>query len=140
MLTPSRVGNNMNWSAGAEVAANIATVVAVGYAALTLNHSAVDGRITNSIKVLEQGSQLDRDYRDGKVKAQDIVAFYYQVRLYRDNGRLLDEVYIPLNQSLCTFVYTDPRAAEHWKSDAKYYDARFTALIDTIMREKKCSM
>jgi len=126
------------WGQRIAIAADVATIGAVVYAGLTLNHSALDGRITNSTKLLEQGSQLERDYRDGKAKVGDVLAFYHQVDLYHRNDRLLDEVFVPLNKSMCTFVATDPRVDEYWKTASKYYGEKFEHMIDKILESKKC--
>ena len=126
------------WPTRIAIAADAATFAAVIFAALTLNHSALDGQITNSTKLLEQGAQLDRDYRDGKAKVGDVLAFYQQVDLFHRNDRLLDEVFVPLNKSMCTFVATDPRVAEFWKTAPKYYSDKFEQMIDKILESRKC--
>ena len=123
-----------------QIAANLATVSAVIYAAAQLTQSATDTRIANSIKVLDQGTQTQQDYRDGKVEVRNVFSYYYQVFLYNDNGRLLANAYQPLNLALCRFVLDDPRAEEYWRmANKQYFEPKFVTLIDTIRSSKKCT-
>lgn len=122
-----------------QIAANLATVCAVIYAAAQLTQGATDARIGNSIKVLDQGTQTQQDYRDGKVEVRQVFSYYYQVFLYNDNDRLLANAHKPLNLALCRFVLDDPRAEEYWQgANKQYFEPGFVVLIDTIRKSKKC--
>jgi hypothetical protein len=121
-----------------QVAANLATVAAVLYAAAQLNQSATDTRIANSVKLLEQGFQLKQDYRDGKVDVRSVYSYYYQLHLYSESDRLLEGPNGALRLALCTFVLSDPRADEFWKSsDKRFYSTSFVKMIDDIWRAKQ---
>jgi len=122
----------------AQFAANVATVVALVYAAITLNNSSNDAKIASSVKVLEQGNKIEADYRDGKAEAREIVAFYYQVFLYRRMDRLVDDVYVPVNRSLCKFMTSDPRAKEYWARDSAQYDPKFVEFVNKQPDPKLC--
>jgi hypothetical protein len=122
-----------------QVAANLATVAAVIYAAAQLSQTATDTRIANSVKLLEQGFQLQQDYRDGKADIRSVYAYYHQLMLYSESDRLLAEPNRALGLALCTFVLADPRSEEFWKSaDKRYYSASFVAMLDAIWRAKQC--
>ena len=122
-----------------QIAANLATVAAVIYAAAQLNQSATDARIANSVKVLEQGFQVQHDYREGKVDIRSVYSFYHQVVLYSESDRLLAEPNRALKLALCTFVLTDPRAREFWQAaDKRYYSVSFVKLLDSIWSTGKC--
>lgn len=130
----------MTLTDGIQIAANLATVAAVGYAAQQLKQSATDTRIANSIKLLDQGIQIQQDYREGKTEARAVYSFYYQVFLYKQNDRLLADTYKSLNFSLCRFVADDPRAQQYWEgAQKKYYEPAFVSLIDGIRNSKSCT-
>ncbi|OLF54463.1 hypothetical protein [Pseudomonas chlororaphis] len=126
-----------------EVLANLATAttIVVLYLSITqLNQANEDAQLANSIKVLDQGMQVEQDYQTGKIQARQVLSFYYQVYLYQQNERLLAEPFQALNLSLCRFVLDDPRAREFWQNAPKqYYTQSFVAFIDRMARSKKCA-
>lgn len=122
-----------------QIAANLATVAAVFYAAVQLTQAATDARIANSVKILEQGLQVQSDYQEGKVQPRNVISYYYEIFLLRQSNRLLDDLYAPLNRSMCTFMQQDPRAREYWQGAQKgYWDPRFVELIDHIQGGGSC--
>ncbi len=127
-----------SWTTATQIAANTATVIALVYAAMTLHSSSIDARLASSAKLLEQGVKMEADYRDGKIDARQVVAFYYLVFLYRRMDRLDDAVYGPVNRSLCKFIKSDPRAKEYWAGAAKDYDGDFVAFVNQNPDPKLC--
>lgn len=126
------------WLSATQIASNVATVLALVYAGATLNLSTVDAKVANSTKILDQGIRVESDYKDGKIQAREVVAFYYQVFLYHKLNRMLDEVYVPVDRNLCNFMLTDPRAKEYWATDAKHFDQDFIDFIASRTDPKSC--
>ncbi|MGC5704076.1 hypothetical protein J4P02_28130 [Pseudomonas sp. NFXW11] len=130
----------MKISKGIQILANLATVAVLYFSFMQLQQTTSDAQLANSIKLLDQGMQVEQDYREGKIQARQVLSFYYQVYLLQQSERLLADPFKALNLSLCRFVLDDPRAREYWQNAPKqYYTPPFIAFIDQITKSRKCA-
>ena len=123
-----------------QIVANVATVFLVGFAGWQVNDAAKDVRIGNTIKLMDDGQRLGEAYKNGEVRAPEVVSYFYKAFLYGSSGRLLDAPYKATHRAMCETFSTDPRVQAFWKvpENKKYLDPRFVATVDEMLQKGSC--